>query len=286
MFSPRRHSPIYILGVSYGKDMIGGDGMGYFIEAEPSVNLYVEDINPQSGKAIVFLHGWPLSHLQFEYQFDDLSRKGYRCIGIDWRGFGRSDKPATGYNYNRLADDIRAVVEALQLNNFTLAGHSTGGAIALRYMSRYRGAGVSKLVLIDAAAPVGFTEETAAKLLQQASNDRPKMMREVTDTFFFQYITQPFSDWFFQLGLQAAGWSTKAVIEMLRDEKLYDDPEKVAAPALIIHGIQDKVIPFAQAKELSRKIRNSYLVPFQYSGHGPFWEERKIFNRILTQFIG
>ncbi|PAV34411.1 alpha/beta hydrolase, partial [Bacillus licheniformis] len=277
MFSPRRHSPIYILGVSYGKDMIGGDGMGYFIEAEPSVNLYVEDINPQSGKAIVFLHGWPLSHLQFEYQFDDLSRKGYRCIGIDWRGFGRSDKPATGYNYNRLADDIRAVVEALQLNNFTLAGHSTGGAIALRYMSRYRGAGVSKLVLIDAAAPVGFTEETAAKLLQQASNDRPKMMREVTDTFFFQYITQPFSDCFFQLGLQAAGWSTKAVIEMLRDEKLYDDPEKVAAPALIIHGIQDKVIPFAQAKELSRKIRNSYLVPFQYSGHGPFWEERKMF---------
>ncbi|MDQ9095607.1 alpha/beta fold hydrolase [Bacillus licheniformis] len=260
--------------------------MGYFIEAEPSVNLYVEDINPQSGKAIVFLHGWPLSHLQFEYQFDDLSRKGYRCIGIDWRGFGRSDKPATGYNYNRLADDIRAVVEALQLNNFTLVGHSTGGAIALRYMSRYRGAGVSKLVLIDAAAPVGFTEETAAKLLQQASNDRPKMMREVTDTFFFQYITQPFSDCFFQLGLQAAGWSTKAVIEMLRDEKLYDDPEKVAAPALIIHGIQDKVIPFAQAKELSRKIRNSYLVPFQYSGHGPFWEERKMFNRILTQFIG
>ncbi|MDE1367850.1 alpha/beta hydrolase [Bacillus licheniformis] len=260
--------------------------MGYFIEAEPSVNLYVEDINPQSGKAIVFLHGWPLSHLQFEYQFDDLSRKGYRCIGIDWRGFGRSDKPATGYNYNRLADDIRAVVEALQLNNFTLAGHSTGGAIALRYMSRYRGAGVSKLVLIDAAAPVGFTEETAAKLLQQASNDRPKMMREVTDKFFFQYITQPFSDCFFQLGLQAAGWSTKAVIEMLRDEKLYDDPEKVAAPALIIHGIQDKAIPFAQAKELSRKIRNSYLVPFQYSGHGPFWEERKMFNRILTQFIG
>ena len=286
MFSPRRHSPIYILGVSYGKDMIGGDGMGYFIEAEPSVNLYVEDINPQSGKAIVFLHGWPLSHLQFEYQFDDLSRKGYRCIGIDWRGFGRSDKPATGYNYNRLADDIRAVVEALQLNNFTLAGHSTGGAIALRYMSRYRGAGVSKLVLIDAAAPVGFTEETAAKLLQQASNDRPKMMREVTDTFFFQYITQPFSDWFFQLGLQAAGWSTKAVIDMLRDEKLYDDLGKVAAPTLIIHGVQDKVIPFAQAKELSRKIRNSYLVPFQYSGHGPFWEERKMFNRILTQFIG
>lgn len=73
---------------------------------------------------------------------------------------------------------------------------------------------------------------------------------------------------------------------MLRDEKLYDDLGKVAAPTLIIHGVQDKVIPFAQAKELNRKIRNSYLVPFQYSGHGPFWEEREMFNRILTQFIG
>lgn len=69
--------------------MIGGDGMGYFVQAESGVNLYVEDINPQSRKTIVFLHGWPLSHLQFEYQFDDLSQKGYRCIGIDWRGFGR-----------------------------------------------------------------------------------------------------------------------------------------------------------------------------------------------------
>ena len=74
--------------------------MGYFVQAESGVNLYVEDINPQSRKTIVFLHGWPLSHLQFEYQFDDLSQKGYRCIGIDWRGFGRSDKPAAGYNYN------------------------------------------------------------------------------------------------------------------------------------------------------------------------------------------
>lgn len=70
---------------------------------------------------------------------------------------------------------------------------------------------------------------------------------------------------------------------MLRDEKLYDDLGKVAAQTLIIHGVQDKVIPFAQAKELNRKIRNSYLVPFQYSGHGPFWEEREMFNRILTQ---
>lgn len=260
--------------------------MGYYVTVEPGVNLYVEDINPGGSKTIVFLHGWPLSHKQFEYQFDVLPAMGYRCIGIDWRGFGKSDKPMSGYNYDRLADDIRSVVDALQLKNFTLAGHSTGGAIAIRYIARHNGYGVSKLVLVDAAAPIGFTAETANRLLTQALNDRPKMMREVTDTFFFQYITSPFSEWFFQLGLQAAGWSTAAIIMTLRDENLYADLQKILVPTLIVHGVHDKVIPFAQAQELNQKIRNSQLVPFHYSGHGPFWEERDKFNQLLRQFIG
>lgn len=110
----------------------GGMGMGHYVRVESGVKLYVEDLNLGGSKTIVFLHGWPLHHQQFEYQFDVLAAMGYRCIGIDWRGFGKSDKPIGGYNYNRLADDIRAVVDALQLDNFTLVGHSTGGAIAIR----------------------------------------------------------------------------------------------------------------------------------------------------------
>lgn len=67
--------------------------MGYYVTVEPGVRLYVEDINPAGSKTIVFLHGWPLSHDQFEYQFNVLPGMGYRCIGIDWRGFGKSDRP-------------------------------------------------------------------------------------------------------------------------------------------------------------------------------------------------
>ncbi|MBP1934292.1 alpha/beta fold hydrolase [Ammoniphilus resinae] len=260
--------------------------MGYFVNVEPGVNLYVEDINPGGRKTIVFLHGWPLSHKQFEYQFNVLPSMGYRCIGIDWRGFGMSDKPMNGYNFDRLADDIRTIVGVLQLHDFTLVGHSTGGSIAIRYLSRYNGYGVSKLVLIDAAAPIGFTAETADRLLNESLNDRPKMMRDVTETFFFQYISGPFSDWFFQLGMQAAGWSTAAIIVTLRDEQLYADLPKLSVPTLIVHGIHDKVIPFVQAQELNQKIRNSQLVPFQYSGHGLFWEEHEKFNQLLQQFIG
>ena len=94
-------------------------------------------------------------------------------------------------------------------------------------------------------------------------------------------LRQPFS-----CSTIGAGWSTAAVIVLLRDEKLHEDLPKIVAPTLIIHGIHDKVIPFAQAQELNQKIRYSHLVPFQYSGHGSFWEEREKFNRLLTQFIG
>jgi len=259
--------------------------MGYFVTVEAGVNLYVEDINPGGNKTIVFIQGWPLSHEQFEYQFDVLPALGYRCIGIDWRGFGKSDKPFSGYTLDRLADDIRTVVGTLQLENFTIVGHSMGGAISIRYMSRYNGYGVSKLVLVSAAAPTGFTAETANNFLKENLNDRPKMMQDVTDDFFFQYVTRPFSDWFFQMGLEAAGWSTAAIIITLRDENLNEDLPKIVAPTLIIHGIHDKVIPFEQANEMNQKIRNSQLVPFQYSGHGPFWEERDKFNQLLSQFI-
>ncbi|MFS0575402.1 alpha/beta hydrolase [Sporosarcina sp. 179-K 3D1 HS] len=259
--------------------------MGYFVNVESGVNLYVEDLNPEGNKTLVFIHGWPLSHKQFEYQFDVLPSMGYRCIGIDWRGFGNSDKPFSGYTLDRLADDVRMVVGTLQLESFALVGHSTGGAIAIRYMTRYNGYGVSQLVLVDAAAPKGFSAETATKYLTQTLNDRPKMMQDVIDGFFFQYITKPFSDWFFQMGMQAAGWSTAAIIVLLRDVNLYEDLPQIVAPTLIIHGIHDKVIPYSQARELHQLMPNSQLVPFNYSGHGAFWEEREKFNRLLMQFI-
>src|SRR5690606_35498923 len=130
-----------------------------------------------------------------------LPAMGYRCIGIDWRGLGHSDKPYYGYTFDRLAEDVRVVVDTLRLQQYTLTGHSTGGAIAIKYAARYGGGRLSRLVLIDAAAPRGFTKETVEQLLAESLNDRPDMMRGVTDQFFFQYITKPFSDWFFQLGM-------------------------------------------------------------------------------------
>lgn len=260
--------------------------MGYFVTVEPGVKIYVEDVNPKGNKTILFIHGWPLNHKQFEYQFNVLPAMGYRCIGIDWRGFGNSDKPFTGYNFDRLADDVRVVIEALQLKNMTLAGHSTGGAISIRYMARYQGYGVSKLVLIDAASPTSVPAEMANKFIAETNKDRPKMLRDGTDLFFFQYISGPMSDWFFQLGLEAANWSTSAIMATLRDENVYNDLGKIGVPTLIIHGIHDQIVPFSNAQKTNKLIKNSQLVPFHYSGHCGFLEERDRFNQILAQFIG
>ncbi|AWB43822.1 alpha/beta hydrolase [Paenibacillus sp. CAA11] len=259
--------------------------MGYYVTVDQGVKLFVEDIHPGGSKTILFIHGWPLSHQQFEYQYNVLPAMGYRCIGYDWRGFGHSDKPYTGYDYDRLSDDLRALIHELRLDNLTLVGHSTGAAIAARYVARYNGFGISKLVLVDGALPTGFSAATAKQLLEETYSDRPNMWRSTIGNFFFQQISEAFRDWFSQLGYQAAGYSTAAIIRTLRDSNLTADLQMIRVPTLIIHGTHDKVIPFAQALEVQKLISNAQLIPFHYSGHGPFYEERDHFNHVLSQFI-
>lgn len=268
--------------------------MGYYVTVKGNVNIYVEDLNPECKKTILFLHGWPGSHKLFEYQFNQIPKLGYRCIGIDTRGFGKSDKPFYGYDYDTLSDDVLGVVEALKLRDFTLAGHSTGGAIAVRYMGRHKGYGVKKLVLIAAAAPslikrhdfpYGSNKGNILKIIEDTYNDRPKMLRNFGDMFFFQHITQAFSDWFFQIGLEAAGWATAKIAETWIDEVLFKDLESIFVPTLFIHGIHDEIVPFSLGEIQNKMIRNSILVPFEFSGHGSFYDQRVEFNDLLVNFI-
>jgi non-heme chloroperoxidase len=269
--------------------------LGYYVKVEPNVKIYVEDLNPHGKKTILFLHGWPGSHKLFEYQFNQLPKMGYRCIGIDTRGFGNSDKPWEGYDYDRLSDDVKCVIDTLKLQDLTLAGHSTGGAIAIRYMARHNGYGVSKLALFAAAAPslikrpnfpYGLEREAVKDIISGTYNDRPKMLRNFGDMFFFQHISEPFSDWIFQLGLQAASWSTAFIANTwLGEEKLFSDLEKINVPTLILHGIHDKVVLFQLGETQNKAIKNSKLVPFEYSGHGLFYDQQDKFNDELAKFI-
>lgn len=165
--------------------------MGHYVKTEEHVTLFVEDIG--HGRPIIFLHGWPLNHKMFEYQMNELPKRGFRFIGVDLRGYGQSDRPWEGYDYDTMADDVKAVIYTLQLENAILAGFSMGGAIAIRYMARHEGADVDKLILLSAAAPAftkrpgypyGMRKQDIDDMIELFKADRPKTLADLGEQFF------------------------------------------------------------------------------------------------------
>ncbi|ASK62585.1 alpha/beta hydrolase [Virgibacillus phasianinus] len=270
--------------------------MGYYITVEHGVDIYVNDVGPSDGKPIVFIHGWPQNNKIFEYQYNQLPKWGYRCIGIDLRGFGKSDKPWSGYSYDRLADDIRVILENIRVNNIILAGHSMGGAIVIRYMARHMGYKVRKLALLAAAAPIftkrpGFpvgltnmTKEDVNKLIVQTYTDRPEMIKEFGEKFFYQPVSDSFANWVQSLALEASGNATARTAVSLRDEELWRDLSMIRVPTGIFHGIHDVICPFPLAEAMNNEIRHAELIPFMNSGHGLFYCEMDKFNYEFARF--
>lgn len=259
---------------------------------ESAANSYHYSLTPY---LFPLIHGWPANHNMFEYQFNYLPAMGYRCIGIDIRGFGKSSQPWNGYSYDRLADDVRMIIDALGLEDITLAGHSMGGAISIRYMARHNGHKVSKLALFGAVAPVftkrpdypyGMSIEEVNKLIEATYTNRPNMLTNFGDMFFARYLTTGLKDWFHDLGLVASGNATAKCLVSLRDEDLRRDLPLIQVTTAIFHGKQDKVCPFVFGQLMHAGIKNSTLIPFSYSGHGLFYCEMEKFNRELVQFIG
>ena len=268
--------------------------MNYNIEVEPGVKVFVEDINPTGNKTIVFLHGLPVNRKMYEYQLNILPNYGYRCIAVDFRGFGSSDRPWNGYSFNRLSDDIRVIMESLNLQNVTLVGFSTGGGVAVRYMARHAGYGVCKLALLAAAAPkftrsqdypYGMTKEQVDHLINGAYKDRPQMLYDFGKLFFASQVTPSFADWFQGLGLEAAGYSTIKTVVSLRDEDTRPDLQAIRVPTGIFHGVLDKICPFQFATILNSQIKGSQLYRFENSGHAIFYDELQLFNKRFLHFL-
>lgn len=266
----------------------------YYVEVEKNVKILVQDLNPNGEKTVVFIHGWPVNHKMYEYQFNILPYYGFRCISLDLRGFGESDRPWDGYSYSRLADDIRVVMETIDVEKLTLVGFSMGGPIVIRYMSRHSGYKVCKLGLLAAAAPsftkrpgypYGMTKEAVNSLIQQTYTDRPQMLTDFGNLFFASKVTPSFMNWFQLLGLEASGHGTIKTAESLRDEDVTPDLQNIHVPTGIFHGALDKICPFEFAIILNQKIPGSELYRFENSGHGVFYDELGVFNSTLLQFL-
>jgi non-heme chloroperoxidase len=276
-----------------------------FVNVDEGVSIYIEDIGSESGakdvlKPVLFIHGWPLSHEMFEYQFTALHKSGYRCIGIDLRGFGRSDKPWTSYNYDVFADDIKQVISALNLQGVTLVGFSMGGAIVMHYIAKFFSELVSKVVLMAAAAPsftkrenypYGLEKSACDDLIIQSNHDRPKMVSDFAKMFFKSENSQSreMLKWLFSINMEVSPFATVKCLEELRDADLRNDMQVVNQrnlPVAIFHGTHDKICPFDFAKVMNQGIKGSRLIEFNESGHGLNIEEKDKTNEELMKFIG
>lgn len=278
-----------------GKRVPASLGRDAYIEVEKGVKLHVTDIG--EGKPIVLIHGWPLSDAMYEYQYQYLSRKGFRIIGITLRGFGQSDRPYGRYDFDVFSDDIKVVLEKLKIKDATLGGFSMGGAVVTHYVAKYDAAHISKLALFAAAAPswvqregspYGLSKADADALIHQTKTARQDLIAGFGAGFPAKEgnISEHVEKWLEDINLQAWPYAVSESITALRDLDLREQLETITIPTAIFHGTQDKLCPFEFSEELHKGIKNSYIVKFENSGHALFVEEADKFNQELEKFAG
>jgi pimeloyl-ACP methyl ester carboxylesterase len=266
-----------------------------YIEVEPNVRLHVTDAG--EGRSIVLIHGWPLSDEMYEYQYNDLINKNFRVIGITLRGFGKSDKPYGTYDYNVHAADIKKVLDTLEIDNAVLVGFSMGGAIAIRFVSNYDSAHVSRLALVAAAAPIwtqrkdfpyNLPKSAVDELIELNYKDRPKLLADFAKIFSATEtsLNEGIGGWLNGICLSASSYATAQCLSALRDTDLRGDMVKIGIPTVIMHGKKDKICSFDLAEQMNAGIAHSHIIAFENSGHSLFLEETKKFNSELIKFAG
>lgn len=265
-----------------------------YIKSNDGTKIAVYDYNPKGKQTIFLIHGWPLSHKIFEYQINLLTDCDYRVVAIDLRGFGKSDTPVYGYSYNQMSADVFQIVRQLRLRNFVLVGFSMGGAIALRYMNRYKGFGVRKLILLSAAAPCftqrpdfpyGKTVQEVNDLINLAETDRPQLCLNFSKQLFASPHSAAVIDWFRGIALSASGIGTIKCGIALRDEDGRKDLKSVRVPTYIIHGEKDLIVSNELAEIQHEGISESKLITLSNSGHGIVYDELQKFNSIFMNSI-
>jgi non-heme chloroperoxidase len=235
------------------------------------------------GPVVTFSHGWPLNADAWDGQMLYLAQRGFRCVAHDRRGHGRSSQASSGNDMNGYADDLAAVIEALDLRDATLVGHSTGGGEVARYIGRHGTKRVARAVLIaavpplllkTAANPEGLPIEVFDNLRRGLMNDRSQFYKEFAPMFYganrpgaevSQGILDQFWLWSMQAGLKNAYESIKAFSET----DFTEDLKKFDVPTLVMHGEDDQVVPIKDsAVKTARLIRGAKEIYYPGAPHG------------------
>ncbi len=252
------------------------------------------------GPVVTFSHGWPLNSDAWDGQMLFLAQNGYRVVAHDRRGHGRSSQASSGNDMNGYADDLAAIIEALDLRNATLIGHSTGGGEVTRYIGRHGSKRVAKVVLIAAVPPImlktpanpeGLPMEVFDGLRAGLVKDRSQFYRDLAIQFYganrpgakvSQGTLDQFWLWSMQAGLKNAYESIKAFSET----DFTEDLKKIDVPALVLHGEDDQIVPVKDsAKKSAKLIKGAKEIYYPGAPHGITATHQDQVNSDLLEFL-
>ena len=267
-------------------------------ENSAGIEIHYEDHG--SGRPVVLIHGYPLSGRAWDKQVPVLLEHGHRVITYDRRGFGKSSQPTTGYDYDTFANDLRMLLETLDLRDVTLVGHSMGTGEVTRYLGRFGSARVTRGVLISPIPPFllqtpdnpeGLPASLFEGFMQTARQDAPAWMKGFLDTFYNieKFRGTLVSDQAYQaswnLAVTASATAAVACIATWATD-FRDDLPKIDVPMLVIHGDADQVLPLDKtAHRLPGLIKDMRLVVIQGGPHAIPWTHAGQVNTALLDFI-
>ena len=264
-----------------------------------NVKVHVEDTGGP-GRPVVLIHGWPLSGESWAPQVPALSAAGYRVVRYDRRGFGRSDKPLTGYGYDTLADDLDGVLTELDLHDVTLVGFSMGGGEVARYITRHGQDRLHSVVFAAAVTPylLQGSDNPEGPLTKQQAAEMAKDLTKDQDAFYDQFTTQFFSvDGKLQVSederqealaqtRQADKKAALACMTSFGTTDFREDLSHVTVPTLVLHGDGDGTVPFeGSGKRTHEAIPQSQLHVILGGPHGCNVSHAEEFNRELVDFL-
>ena len=265
------------------------------IETDDGTALYLKEWG--DGPAVVLIHGWPLSADSWDDQAMAIADHGYRVIAYDRRGFGRSDQPWDGYDYDTLADDLAAVIEACDVEDPALVGFSMGGGEVARYLSRHGGA--RKVALVSSVVPFllqtadhdGAPQATFDDMIDGINKDRAAIFTEFFRNFYgVGLLDQPVSDaqidWSVAIALQAGLRGTVECVRAFGTTDFRLDLASFTMPTLIIHGSDDKIVPIdTTARAAAKAIPQAQLIEYDGGPHGLLASHKDSVTRDLIAFL-
>ncbi len=251
------------------------------ITTKDGTEIYYKDWG--TGPVVTFSHGWPLSADAWDGQMLFLVQHGYRVVAHDRRGHGRSCQPSTGNDMNGYADDLAAVIEALDLTSATLVGHSTGGGEVARYIGRHGTQRVAKAVLMSAVPPLmvktaanpeGLPIEVFDNLRSGLFKDRSQFYKDLALMFYGANrpgakVSQGILDQFWLWSMQSGLLNAYASIKAFSETDFTEDLKKFDVPTLVMHGEDDQIVPVKDsAKKSAWLIRGAKEIYYPGAPHG------------------